>query len=296
MKNRHTVSYLTQLLGLAGAKPQRRFGQNFLIDLNLIELIARSADLNRKDVVLEVGTGTGSLTSHLAEQAGQVITVEVDPFMQRIASEELAEYENVTILKCDALASKHDVSFEIVGALVERLNADQGLSWKLVANLPYNIATPLIANLLLLNMPPVQMVVTIQLELAERIAAPPSTENYGALSVWIQSQADCQLVRKLPPHVFWPKPNVDSAVLKVVLNQEKRSSVGDLSFFHGFIHAMFAHRRKTLRSQLAQFTKERELHVEVQQLFETMGVSIDVRAEQLSVSQFVELARRIQCQ
>ncbi len=294
MKNRHTVSYLSQRLGLAGAKPQRRFGQNFLIDLNLIELIARSASLTRNDLVLEVGTGTGSLTSYIAEQAGLVITVEVDPFMQQIAGEELAEYSNVTLLKCDALESKHEVSSEILKHVSSHLSANPGMQWKLVANLPYNIATPLIANLFALERPPVQMVVTIQLELAERIIGKPSTNDYGALSVWIQSQSDCELVRKLPPQVFWPKPKVDSAVLKIVRNDELRGQLGDLNQFHDFIKAIFIHRRKTVRGQLASYAKSIDHEVDLDGIFTELDIPNDARAEQLSVDVIVKLGRFFQ--
>lgn len=293
MKNRHTISYLSNRLSLAGAKPQRRFGQNFLIDINLIELIAKSAELTKDDIVLEVGTGAGSLTCYLAEQAGHVVTVEVDPFMQRIATDELSEFDNVTLLSMDALQSKHEVNPGILETIA-RLQAERpGAKWKLVANLPYNIATPLIANLFALPNPPSLMVVTIQLELAERIIAPESTGDYGSLSVWIQSQADCAIVRKLPPQVFWPKPNVDSAVLKIVPNQTLGDRIGNRILFQEFIKAMFMHRRKTLRSQLSAFLKAQQSTQSAEQIMERMALATDARAEQLNISQWIEMFNQL---
>jgi 16S rRNA (adenine1518-N6/adenine1519-N6)-dimethyltransferase len=287
MHNRHTLTYLMDRLAAAGARPQKRFGQNFLIDLNVIEIIARTANLTDRDLVLEVGTGTGSLTGYLAQAAHHVITVEVDPFMQQIASDELKQFNNITLIPSDALSSKHTIDPTLVQLIDGMLAANENLQLKLVANLPYNIATPLMANLYQLDKPPVEMTVTIQLELAERFIAQPATKDYGALSVWIQSQADCEIVRKVPPHVFWPKPKVDSAILKVIRNDSKISRIQDRNQFHTFVKTLFIHRRKSIRNQLSSLEGVNSDRID--QSLKALSIQPNVRAEQLSVEAIIEL-------
>ena len=205
-----------------GIRPATRHGQNFLIDLNLVELIVDAAELTSDDVVLEIGTGTGSLTAMMAERAAAVVTIEIDAHLFELASEQLFDLSNVTMLKLDALRNKNNFDDQVMDAVGEQLAAAPGRQLKLVANLPYNIATPVISNLLLTKHVPHSMTVTIQKELAERIIAPPSTKDYSALSVWIQSQCTAEIVRLMPPSVFWPAPKVTSAVLKIVVDPERR--------------------------------------------------------------------------
>ena len=154
-------------------------GQNFLTDLNLLRLLAETADLSPDDVVLEVGTGTGSLTSLIAERAAAVVTVEIDPQLHQLASEELIDFDNVTQLQQDALASKHALEPAMMAAIADRLAERPGRRFKLVANLPYSVATPLIANLLSGSPVPEAMTITIQRELAERIVAQPGPKTTG---------------------------------------------------------------------------------------------------------------------
>ncbi len=291
--NRHTIAYLSQRLSIEGARPKHRYGQNFLIDLNLIDLIVRSADVTANDVVLEVGTGTGSLTGHLAAQAGHVITVELDPLMQKIAADELQECSNVTLISADALATKHTINAEILSAIDREIAKLPDRQFKLVANLPYNIATPLIANLLLLPRPPAVMVVTIQFELAERILAAPATKAYGSLSVWIQAQAKCSLVRKLSPKVFWPPPNVDSAILRIELDESRRAKICDVAQFHEMINGLFTHRRKQLAGQLVANYGDRFSIDAVQQMLDDLTLPRDVRLESMDVETIVRLANRL---
>jgi 16S rRNA (adenine1518-N6/adenine1519-N6)-dimethyltransferase len=185
---RQTASYLSKRLMAAGLRPVSHFGQNFLIDLNLIDLIARSAELRTTDVVLEIGTGVGSLTTRLSDNAGAVLTVEIDHNLHRLASEELGGRPNVKLLQCDALKNKNTLRPEIMENIRDAMNRiGDGARFMLVANLPYNVATPIISNLLHELPPPDRMVVTIQKELAERMCATPKTKDYSALSVWIQS-------------------------------------------------------------------------------------------------------------
>ncbi len=168
-----------------GIRPATRHGQNFLIDLNLHQLLVNSAELTDRDVVLEIGTGTGGITQELAEKAAAVVTVEIDGHLFELASELLMNRQNVTMLHIDALKNKNHFNSVVLDAVGEQLAAGPGRRLKLVANLPYNIATPVLSNLLASQYTPHSMVATIQKELADRIIAQPWSKEYSALSVWM---------------------------------------------------------------------------------------------------------------
>ena len=256
---RQTASYLMRRFREIGIEPQTRYGQNFLIDLNLIDVLVQAARIQPTDIVLEVGTGTGSLTAILASQAAAVITVEIDQHLYALASETLIDLPNVTMVHFDALKNKNRLHPELLSTLDDVRARHPGSDLKLVANLPYNIATPLMSNLLNLPVPPASMTVTIQRELAERITAAPRTKDYSALSVWVQSQCDVEICRIMAPTVFWPRPKVESAILNVRLNAEKRARIPDRAYFQSFVRAMFFHRRKFLRSELLSCYKGRQI-------------------------------------
>ena len=154
------------------------------------------------------------------------------------------------MLQLDALRNKNNFDDRVMDAVGEQLAAAPGRRLKLVANLPYNIATPVLSNLLLAPHVPHSMIATIQKELADRITASPSTKDYSALSVWIQSQCTVEIVRVLPPSVFWPVPKVTSAIIRIVVDPERRAAIPDLNYFHQFIKALFLHRRKFLRANV----------------------------------------------
>jgi 16S rRNA (adenine1518-N6/adenine1519-N6)-dimethyltransferase len=293
MTRRQTVSFLIRRFKEVGLRPDTRHGQNFLVDLNLVELLADSARIDRNDVVLEVGTGTGSLTALLAKRAAAVVTVEISAELQQLASEELIDFSNVTMLRQDALKNKNQLHSELVRTVASQLAVDERRRLKLVANLPYNIATPVISNLLMTEFLPVSMTVTIQKELADRIAARPGTKDYGALSVWIQSQCDVRIVRILSPSVFWPRPKVQSAIIHIAVRPEKRSGIPDLPFFHQFVRALFLHRRKFLRSGLSGAYKQQLDKPTVDRMLAEMSLGSDARAEQLDVSQILTLSEKI---
>src|SRR5438046_4144088 len=245
--SRQTQSFIGQRLREAGVRPQLQHGQNFLIDLNLLDLLVRTADPGPKDVVLEVGTGLGSLTGRVAQLAAAVVTVEIDPRLFALASEELSGLTNVTMLQQDALKNKNTIHPAVLEAVRHKLDAYPGSQLKLVANLAYNIATPILSNLLTTNPIPVSMTATILKELAARIVAPPGTKDYSALSIWMQALCAIEIVREMRPQVFWPRPKVNSAIIHILPNPAKRTLVGDLAFFHEFIRTLFQHRRKFLR-------------------------------------------------
>lgn len=272
-----------------GIEPVTRYGQNFLIDLNLLDVLVGAAELSSRDVVLEVGTGTGSLTALLAREAGAVVTVEVDPQLHQLAREALVEYSNVRLLHQDALKNKNHMHPNVLDAVEEALARIPGSRFKLVANLPYNIATPIISNLIYFEPTPTLYAVTIQKELAERITARPRTKDYSALSVWMQSQCRAEIVRIMPPAVFWPRPKVESAIIKIEPEPERIAHIEDRAAFHGFVRSMFFHRRKFLRSELISALKGKLEKADVDQLMAELEFAPETRAEELEVETFLTM-------
>lgn len=287
---RQTRSMLMNLFQENAFHPRTDLGQNFLIDLNLIEYILESAELSRDDVVLEIGTGTGGLTTALASRAGAVVSVEVDHRVFGLASQVVAHLSNVTLLNCDALKNKNHFSQAVLDAVGAQLAVSPHRRLKLVANLPYCIATPVISNLVASEIPWESMIVTIQLELAERIRAKPSSEHYGALSIWLQSQCRIKVLKKLGPTVFWPRPQVDSAILQILPLPGSREKIGDRSFFHDFVRRLFQQRRKALRSVLVGMYRQEFSKTEIDQVLEPFQFKEGLRADALDIETIVELS------
>ena len=293
MVNRQTSTFLKQRMEEAGIRPVSKFGQNFLIDLNLVNMIADSANLTEQDVALEVGTGTGSLTGLIAQKAGRVITVEIDQNLWQLAQEELAGFNNITFLQQDALRNKNNLNPILIDTIRQAMSEIEGARLKLVANLPYNIATPLISNLLTLDeFVPTSMTVTIQKELAERIVARPGTKDFGALSLWIQAQCNPEIVRIMSPKVFWPRPKVDSAIIHIETDTAKRNRIPDLAYYHHFVRSLFIHRRKLLRGVLVSVFKNELSKQDIDTVLEGINLTGSIRAEQLAVPVIFELCER----
>jgi 16S rRNA (adenine1518-N6/adenine1519-N6)-dimethyltransferase len=200
----------------------------------------------------------------------------------------------VRLIHGDALRNKNSLRSDIMEQIRDaksRIGGDA--RFLLVANLPYNVATPIISNLLHETPPPDALVVTIQKELADRIIAEPGTKDYGALSVWIQSVCKAEIVRILSPKVFWPRPKVHSAILRLESLPNAREKFADLKHFHQTVRALFLHRRKFLRSVVASAMKQSLSKTQVDEVLQTLGYDETSRAEQLSVEQIQTLAEAL---
>jgi 16S rRNA (adenine1518-N6/adenine1519-N6)-dimethyltransferase len=294
---RQTTAYLKELFSQVGFTIDAKRGQNFLVDLNLLDLLERSAGVTPADVVLEVGSGTGALTERLSRAARHVITCEIDPRLAQLARDRLVDCDTVSLVEGDVLAGKHRFAPEVLTAIDDALAAAPGGRLLLVANLPYCVATPVISNLLALPRPFDSATVTVQREMGERMTAAAGSHSYNALSVWIGAQCRSELVRILPPSVFWPRPKVDSAIVRLDLEPARRAEIGDLARFHGFVRDIFCHRRKHLRGVLvrlaAQKTGDKDAAKRiVESLYATLGFPPDIRAEDIAPDVFVELDKR----
>ncbi len=291
---RQTRSHLMRLFERHGYHPRTSLGQNFLIDLNIIEFVVRSAELTRDDVVLEIGAGTGGMTTFMAHEAGHVISVELDRNMYQLATEAIAPYQNVTLINADGLKNKNNFNPLVLDEIQRQLSVDSNRRLKLVANLPYSVATPIMSNLVASDLPWVRMVVTIQYEVGERMQAQPDDDLYGALSVWLQSQCQVEILKKLGPTVFWPRPKVDSAVVQILPDEERRSRVHDRAFFHEYIRNVFNYRRKLLRRVLCGMYDKQLEKSEIDAVLAELKVGESARAEELNVVQHIELATNLQ--
>lgn len=268
---------------------QKRFGQNFLIDGNVVEKIVREAGITKDDFVLEIGPGIGTMTQILCENAREVAAVEIDKNLIPILAETLAPYDNVSVINEDIL--KVDVR-----KLAEEKN--DGRQIKVVANLPYYITTPIIMGLFESHVPLESITIMVQKEVAQRMQVGPGTKDYGALSLAVQFYADAQIVLKVPASCFMPRPNVDSAVIKLVRHEDAPVKVKDEQFMFRVIRAAFNQRRKTLANSLANSSElngsghacTRE---DVTTALEAMGLPAGIRGEALTLAQFGELADRL---
>ncbi len=269
------------------------------MDLNLLRLVVDAAQMGPQDVVLEVGCGTGSMTAALAERAGHVVAVEVDPTLAAIARSQLAGAGNVEFIEGDVLSSKGNFNPAVVEAIraISPIKADSYVPQThprllLVSNLPYDVASAVIANLV--NGPLVAdaMVVTVQKEVAERMAAAHGSREYGSLSILLGATGDVEILRILKPGVFWPPPAVDSAIVRFVRNDDKRGAIDDIALFGDVVGLCMGHRRKMLRACAKHAPVHLGDHALWMQLFEQCGIDPTARPEELSPGQYVELANR----
>ena len=284
-----TKRQIRDLLSSVGVSPNKRLGQHFLIDLNLRRLLVDSANIHKDDVVLEVGCGTGSMTAALAEEAGRIIAVELDRNLSKIAEKQLAMSENVEIINTDILESKNKLSQTVTKALDLAGRKCPG-RMLLVANLPYSAASPVIMNFITGPTTADGMYVTVQKEVADRMTAAPASSDYGILSIFLAATGDVKTIRTLKPAVFWPQPQVDSAMVCFIRNRAKSDRIENMELFSETVHLFMGHRRKTLlscsklaRGRLAKITNWPEI-------FEQCSINPKQRPETLSPEDYIAIA------
>lgn len=240
-----TKHQIEALLAEAQSRPRHQLGQNFMIDQNLVRVVAQAGELSGEDLVIEVGPGTGTLTEELLARAGSVVAVEIDRDLAGLLRGRFGERSQFRLIEGDALAGKHALCEELLAAIRE--GQAGGKRVKLVANLPYNIASPLVIEMLIAGVG--LLAFTVQKEVALRFHAGHGSDDYGPLSVMAQMLARTEVLRTLGPQAFWPAPKIESALVR--LRRDDR--LGSLARpFGGFVHSLFSFRRKTLRRALAQ--------------------------------------------
>lgn len=260
---------------------QKKFGQNFLIDSNILAHIVDAAEITREDCVLEIGPGIGTMTQYLCEQAREVVAVEIDKNLIPILSETLSAYNNVTVIHEDIL--KVDIN-----RIVQEKN--NGRPIKVVANLPYYITTPIIIGLFESHVPLESITIMVQKEVADRMQVGPGTKDYGALSLAVQYYARPEIMLTVPAACFMPRPNVDSAVIRLSRYQEPPVCARNEKLMFDIIRASFNQRRKTLANGLSNASGLKVTRDQVVAALEQMGLSATIRGEALTLEQFARLS------
>ena len=260
---------------------QKKFGQNFLIDEHVIHKIIRGAQVTKEDFVLEIGPGIGTMTQYLAEEAREVAAVEIDRKLIPILGETLSAYDNVTVINEDIL--KVDIA-----ALAMEKNGGKPI--KVVANLPYYITTPIIMGLFESHVPIDNITVMVQKEVADRMKVGPGSKDYGALSLAVQYYAEPYLVANVPANCFIPRPNVDSAVIRLTRHEKPVVDVDNEGLLFNMIRASFNQRRKTLQNGLKNsdlISASKEAYMDS---IREAGLPETVRGEALTLEEFARLA------
>ncbi len=271
-------------------RPRKNLGQNFLIDHNVLGVIADAAELTKDDVVLEIGAGTGTLTEALSQEARLVIAVEIDERLVSVLHKRFSGYPNVEVVKGDFLQLN-----------LTELTASSTLiseKSKVVANLPYYITSPIILRLLSCAKLFERLVVLVQKEVAERIVAVPGSKRYGAFSVAVQYHSDPEIMAIVPPEAFWPQPKVDSAVVRMLIRETPRVKTFDEGMFFAVVRGGFLKRRKTILRALSMAGKTFPELASIQdddirRILREVGVDSKRRAETIGIEEFGRIADAI---
>jgi 16S rRNA (adenine1518-N6/adenine1519-N6)-dimethyltransferase len=272
----------SELLKRYGIRPRKSLGQNFLTDNQIFEKIIEAGELTKEDLVIEIGAGAGSLTERIAPLAAEVIAVEIDERLIPVLGERLARFDNMRIVRGDILKTG-------IKGLLELLNVEPATfsAIKVIANLPYYIVTPIIAILLQQKPTPNLIVILVQKELAERIAAHPGTKSYGAFTILCQYYCTVELICNVEKEAFFPQPQVDSAIVKMTTTPPQLAIEADEGFFFSIVRASFGKRRKTIENALLY-----HLNWERQELRERLvkaKIYYKRRPETLSIKEFARL-------
>lgn len=263
---------------------QKKFGQNFLIDPHVLDKIINAAEITKEDCVIEIGPGIGSVTQALIDNAGKVISIEIDDQLIPILTEQFGGCENFRLIHKDVL--KVDLH-----KLIAEESPNRRI--KVVANLPYYITTPIIMMLLEHNLPIESITVMVQKEVADRMASGPGSKQYGAITVAMKYYCDTYLVANVPQNCFMPRPNVDSAVIKLTLHQESIVDINDEEQLLKIIKAAFSQRRKTLLNTLVSNGNLGLSKEEIKNILDESGIGASTRGETLSLDDYAMLSNYI---
>lgn len=281
MKN--TLEKTKNIMRINNIKANKRFGQNFLIDDNILENIVKSAEITNNDLVIEIGPGLGNLTEYLLEKAAYVILVEIDNNMINILNDRFKNNNNYILLNNDILKVNVD---EIIENIENKLNR-KFEKIKVVANLPYYITTPIIFKLLQNENRINEITVMVQKEVAERIVAKNKTKDYGILTLMVNYLGTSDIKLIVPNNSFIPAPNVTSAVIKITKN--KRFTVKDEELLFKLIHSSFAQRRKKIINSLESTKFSNMSKPELEKLFNECNISLNARAEELELQDYIKI-------
>lgn len=260
-------------------KFNKKFGQNFIFDLNFLKSVVSDADIDKSMEVLEIGTGAGTLTKALAESAKKVVSFEIDENLKPTLSENLKEVDNVKVIFKD-----------ILKASMQEIESNFSSDYVLVANLPYYITTPIIFKFLEEATKLKRLVIMVQLEVANRICAKPNTKDYGTITPMIDFMGTAKITRKVSRKMFMPVPNVDSAIVRIDLDPNKYE-IEDKKLLSKVIKSAFAMRRKTLMNNLK--TAFSLSNIELECVLNKVGLELNIRGENLSTEQFINLSNEI---
>lgn len=261
---------------------KKSLGQNFLIDVNVLENIIKSTGIDRSSGAIEIGPGMGALTEQLAIHANKVVAFEIDQRLLPILKDTLGDYSNVEIIHQDILEANVN---EVIQSQFE-----PGQDIHVVANLPYYITTPILMKLVRDKLPVASFTVMIQKEVAERMAAKPNSKSYGSLTIAVQYYTEAKIVMTVPKSVFMPQPNVDSSILQLVMREEAPVHVENEEFFFNLVQASFAQRRKTLRNNLTSYFKEQYTKERINEILEGINMDGTRRGESLDMEEFALIA------
>lgn len=271
------------ILNQYGFSFKKSLGQNFLIDPNILHNITIAAQLNENTGTIEIGPGIGALTEHLARTSKKVIAFEIDDRLHPILEDTLSDYDNVEIIYKDIL------KVDLQAVIEEKFQSVKDVM--VVANLPYYVTTPIIMKLLEERLPLRGIVVMLQKEVADRIAAKPATKEYGSLSIAIQYYTTAETVMVVPKTVFMPQPNVDSAVIRLLLREEPAVKVKSEAFFFTIVKMAFAQRRKTILNNLQNGLEQgKEKKPLILDALSKAGVDPQRRGETLTLQEFGALS------
>lgn len=273
-----------QLLERYQVHPQRKLGQNFLVDGNIVKKIIKTAELKPEDVILEIGPGLGTMTQEMASICRLVVAIEIDPKLNQLLVDTFSAYTNVKLVQADAMKLDYD---ELLEAYMLSREKSTGQTIKVVANLPYSIASPLLIKLARSQLPIETMTLMVQKEVADRFTAVPGSKDYGATSVILRYYFAIEKAFNVSPHVFYPRPRVESTVVKLVARAHPPVDVPDEAHFFKFVKQAFAKRRKTLVNNILPLYRGTKQAL-IQHLTEN-AISPQLRGETLTLEEFAKI-------